>query len=116
MESKTMSVENTVMCKVQVNEILKRSGQAIPSWVEWDENHPDYQLCLAQAKISFKAGQEQATQKLTAKFREFLADWSGEMVLDEFMAKYHVTEEASMRFQDVVVTTFDQWRESEVKP
>ena len=51
-----MEAKDTVMSKSQVNEILKRKGVFIPDFVEYNESHPDYKFCLAQAEISFKAG------------------------------------------------------------
>jgi hypothetical protein len=57
--------QDTVMRKQQVNAVLTRNGNNIPSWSKWDAKHPDYQLCAKQAQLSFEAG-EQSKARLIA--------------------------------------------------
>ena len=53
---------DTVMDKAQVNKILAEKGSSIPDWLDYTSDHPDYKMCLAQAEISFKAGQKSVVE------------------------------------------------------
>jgi len=60
-----MEAKDTVMGRIQINKEWKNMGigDFIPSFANYGEDHPTYKLLLAQAEISFRAGQkEESTQ------------------------------------------------------
>lgn len=86
-----MEAKDTVMSRTQVNRIIEKKGSFIPAWAPYDVNHTDYQLCLAQAEITwditkqagFEIGIEQGIAEGRREVVEFIEDEFGYFMDDK---------------------------------